>query len=185
MPSAPRSRYSLQPHPATPRSIVRELAVDLEHAASAQLRLRYRLTGEVSSLLLPAPAPAVRADGLWRHTCFEAFIAPAGPGEYWEYNFSPSGAWAAYQFSSYRSDMRQLAEGAPPVISVEMDAAEFTLAATLDLGWLARSRGFAALRLGIAAVIEDRAHGLSYWALQHGAEKPDFHRADSFVVALA
>ena len=40
------------------------------------------------------------------------------------------------------------------------------------------------LRLGLAAVIEDKARVLSYWALKHPAEKPDFHHADSFVVEL-
>ena len=31
-----------------------------------------------SSLRVPAAAPPARADGLWRHTCFEAFIAAPG-----------------------------------------------------------------------------------------------------------
>jgi hypothetical protein len=40
------------------------------------------------------------------------------------------------------------------------------------------------LRLGLAAVVEDKARVLSYWALKHPAEKPDFHHSDSFVVEL-
>jgi hypothetical protein len=40
------------------------------------------------------------------------------------------------------------------------------------------------LRLGLAAVIEDKAQVLSYWALKHPAEKPDFHHADGFVIEL-
>ena len=51
--------------------------------------------------------------------------------------------------------------------------------------WLLRLRAGSALRLGLTAVIEDRTQGLSYWALKHAAEKPDFHRAESFQVALA
>jgi len=178
------SSHPLLAHPATPQTVVRELVVDLDHRLD-RLLLRYRLAADVGALLLPAVAPPVRTDGLWRHTCFEAFIAPAGGSEYWEYNFSPSGAWAAYHFTACRTGMTPLAEGAAPHIAVEADAAQYTLAATLDLGWLARSRGFAGLRLGLTAVIEARALGLSYWALQHGTEKPDFHRADSFLVALA
>lgn len=185
MSATPRSSsHSLLPHPVTRQTAVRELGVDLVHQ-SDQLLLRYRLAADVSALLLPGAAPPERTDGLWRHTCFEAFIASAGSSEYWEYNFSPSGAWAAYHFTACRTGMTPLAEGAAPRIAVEAGAAQFTLAATLDLGWLARSRGFTGLRLGLTAVIEERSLGLSYWALQHGAEKPDFHRADSFVVALA
>ena len=185
MPAAPRSSsHSLLPHPATPQSAVRSVTVDLVHGDDSLL-LRYRLAVDAGAVLLPAAAPPVRTDGLWRHTCFEAFIAPAGSSEYWEYNFSPSGAWAAYHFTACRTGMTPLAQGAAPHIAVDAGAAQFTLAATLDLDWLARSRGMAGLRLGLTAVIEDRAQGLSYWALQHVAEKPDFHRADSFVVALA
>ena len=185
MSAAPRtSRHSLSPHPTTPRTAIRELVVDLEQQHD-RLLLRYRLAADVGELLLPAPAPSARTDGLWRHTCFEAFIAPAGSSEYWEYNLSPSGAWAAYHFTARRTGMKPLEQGAAPRIAVEAGAAQFTLDATLDLGWLARSRGLAGLRLGLTAVVEDRAQGLSYWALHHAAEKPDFHRADSFVVALA
>ncbi|MNC96867.1 hypothetical protein D3C83_143500 [compost metagenome] len=54
----------------------------------------------------------------------------------------------------------------------------------VDLSWLLRAVSAADLRLGICAVVEDRAQVLSYWALKHPAEKPDFHHADSFVVAL-
>ena len=185
MSAAPRfARHSLLPHPATRQTSVRELVVDLGHQDD-RLLLQYRLAAEMRALLVPAPASAARADGLWRHTCFEAFIAPSGSSEYWEYNFSPSGAWAAYHFTAFRTGMTPLEQGAAPVIAVEAGAAQFALTATLDLGWLARSRTLAGLRLGLAAVIEERTQGLSYWALQHAAEKPDFHRADSFVVALA
>ena len=58
------------------------------------------------------------------------------------------------------------------------------LAVSLDLSWLARSVAGRGLRLGLAAVVEDKARVLSYWALKHPAEKPDFHHADSFVVEL-
>ena len=33
-------------------------------------------------------------------------------------------------------------------------------------------------------VIEDRAGQLSYWALKHPREEPDFHHADGFVLSL-
>jgi hypothetical protein len=37
----------------------------------------------------------------------------------------------------------------------------------------------------LTAVIEDQAGGLSYWALAHASEKPDFHRPESFVAAIS
>jgi hypothetical protein len=40
-------------------------------------------------------------------------------------------------------------------------------------------------RLGLAAVIEGMDGQKSYWSLAHPPGKPDFHRAESFVVELA
>jgi hypothetical protein len=38
--------------------------------------------------------------------------------------------------------------------------------------------------LGLAAVLEDRQGRLSYWALAHLADRPDFHHPDSFILEL-
>jgi len=149
------------------------------------LRLSFRLTGDIAALVLPAAVEPLRTDGLWRHTCFEAFVGAANSPEYWEFNFSPSGAWAAYHFVGYRAGMEPVDAATAPIIARESGVAEFSLEVTLDLGWLLRTHAGAGLRLGLTAVIEDRIQGLSYWALKHGADKPDFHRADSFLVALA
>ena len=38
----------------------------------------------------------------------------------------------------------------------------------------------AGLHLGLTAVVEDGDGLLGYWALVHSADRPDFHRSDSF-----
>ena len=181
-------RYLLLPHPVSERGaspdLVQELSVDVARAPAGRLDLDYRLTADLTALKLPEPRSALRTDGLWRHTCFEAFVGHGGASDYWEYNFSLSGAWAAYHFSAYREGMAPLLKGAPPDISVNIGSESVELAVKVDLSWLARSSSGLGLRLGLAAVIEDRARVLSYWALKHPAEKPDFHHADSFVVEL-
>jgi hypothetical protein len=181
-------RHSLLPHPVAETGAVQGLVQEMSaHAGwlpGGRLGLRFRLTGELSALRLPDSREPVRTDGLWRHTCFEAFIGHAMPGEYWEYNLSPSGAWAAYGFSAYREGMAPLMKGAPPEIRVQAGEDTLHLETILDLSWLSRSAAGVGLRLGLAAVIEDRARGLSYWALKHPAAKPDFHHADGFVVDL-
>ena len=181
---SPGGRLNLKPHPSSAPSAVTELSVAITRPSPLQLALDYRLVGELSSLRLPEPRPAVRADGLWRHSCFEAFIGHMPASHYWEYNFSPSGAWAAYHFSAYREGMAPLLKGSPPVIRsfIARDAVEFSV--LLDLAWLARVPGPVELRLGIAAVIEDREHAMSYWALEHPSEKPDFHHPGGLVVGL-
>jgi len=58
--------------------------------------------GDVERVRLP-PARAPRiAQGLWRYTCCEIFVARVGSPAYHEFNFAPSGEWAAYAFERYR-----------------------------------------------------------------------------------
>jgi hypothetical protein len=81
-------------HPA-----VRAPAVRVEGEAAregARLRLAFAVEGDISALALPPVTAPAFVEGLWKHTCFEAFVA-AGEGEgYVELNLSPSGAWAAW-----------------------------------------------------------------------------------------
>jgi hypothetical protein len=188
MPTAPdNGRHLLLPHPVAERGAVQDLVQELAVTVARKdglLLLGYRLSGDLAALRLPEPRPAVRTDGLWRHTCFEAFIGRTAAPEYWEYNFSPSGAWAAYHFSAYREGMAPLMVGAPPVVSRHVGEETLDLDVAVDLSWLERSAAGLGLRLGLSAVIEDRARVLSYWALKHPSGKPDFHHADGFAVEL-
>ena len=182
------ARHFLLAHPgAQPgaaHDLVHDLSVKVTRPAQDQLALNYRLVGDLTLLRLAEPRLPVRSDGLWRHSCFEAFIGHAGAGDYWEYNFSPSGAWAAYHFTGYREGMAPLMKGTAPQITQKIGSESCEVFATLDLSWLARSAGAGGLRVGLAAIVEDRARVLSYWALAHPAEKPDFHSADSFVLSV-
>ena len=185
--SSDYGRHVLLPHPVTERGAMQGLVEDLSVEVSrlnGKLVLLYRLKGELEALRLPEPRPASRTDGLWRHTCFEAFLGQTGASEYWEYNFSPSGAWAAYHFTAYREGMAPLMKGAPPMLRLHTGEDHVDLEVTVDLSWLVRSASDLGLRLGLSAVIEDRAQVISYWALKHPAEKPDFHHADGFVIDL-
>ena len=84
---------------------------------------------------MPARGEPRRADGLWKHTCFEAFISDANSGGYAEFNCAPSGDWAAYHFASYRSEPLPLVLAQVP-ISTEIVTGRLRLAAELDLGCL-------------------------------------------------
>ena len=176
-------RNRLTPHPASPRSPVHEIVVGAARHDDALL-LNYRIVGELGAMRMPELRPPVHTDNLWRQTCFEAFTGATSSSEYCEYNFSPSGAWAAYHFSAYREGMAPLLKGAPPELVRSTGGETVELAVSLDLSWLTKSFAGRGLRLGLAAVIEDKAQVLSYWALKHPAEKPDFHHAGSFVVEL-
>jgi len=182
--SAPSNipRRKLVPHPASPRSPVQEIMVGATRHEDSLL-LNYRVVGELGAVRMPELRPPVHTDELWRHTCFEAFVEDSASGEYCEYNFSPSGAWAAYHFSGYRADMQPLKGGGTPTFSFDLQDGALVLAAHLDLEPLSHRDGDT-VRLGVTAVIEDRSGKLSYWALRHPAGKPDFHHADGFVLDL-
>lgn len=156
------------------------------HAQADALQLHYTLGGDTSALRIPAPAAPAPTDGLWQHTCFEAFVAADGETAYREFNFSPSGQWAAYRFSTERerdaaAEARDRVLLAPPLI--QLTPQSLTLTARLPLAALPRSPSV--LSLGLCAVIEERDGRLSYWALQHPKERPDFHHRDGRTLRLA
>lgn len=165
----------LRVHPTTPCPAVRELSVVIGGAAA--VHLTYVLRGDLDAIAIPAPAAPRPADALWRHTCFEAFVAPDVGPEYREFNFSPSGEWAAYGFASYRDRVELDPRSLAPALAWTRAADALTLAVTLPLA--------PPLRLGLSAVVETRRGALSYWALHHPAPRPDFHHADGFTLRVA
>lgn len=145
-----------------------------------RLSLGFSLLGDLDRLNIPGPGAARRADRLWQHTCFEAFLALPGQEAYWEFNLSPATEWAAYGFSRYREGGR-VAEGIEPGITVQRAPGRLDLWAVLDLDVLDGTQG---VRLGLTAVIESADGRLSHWALRHGPGRPDFHRRDTFILEL-
>ena len=173
----------LAPHPlASPAPFAIEVAA--ERAGADRLHLVYVVIGNIAALEIPLPAPPERTDGLWKHTCFEAFVRPAADAGYWEFNFAPSGRWAAYRFSDYRQGMTDAGDVPGPKIETRRD--EGRLAVTVELG-LASELGLLAdldWQLGLSAVIETKEGEISHWALAHPAGAPDFHHRDCFALEL-
>jgi hypothetical protein len=171
-------------HPVTPQGPVREFDVDADRPGGRTLCLSYRLAGDLSQLRLPASVPAARADDLWHHTCFEAFIAPSGSPGYSEFNFSPSGQWAAYSFVGYRTGRRPLDLPAAPAATWRHTDGRLELAVEIPLEGLFAGACDGALRLALSAVIEEQSGTIAHWALRHPENKPDFHHPDGFVLEL-
>jgi hypothetical protein len=170
-------RQALRLHPDSRSAAVMRIEAEVARPRAGTVLLSYIVTGKIGDLRLPPAGAAARADELWRHTCFEAFLRPLPGAGYYEFNFAPSTQWAAYRFDGYRAGMRLAAEIAAPRIEVQAEAERYTLRASVEL---AAAGG--AGRLGLAAVIEDVSGDKSYWALAHPLGKPDFHHADCFVL---
>ena len=166
-------RVALQCHPDAPSLAISGIEVEVDRLSLAAVALHYVVHGDIAELLLPRPINPIRTDGLWQHTCFEAFLG-AVPG-YFEYNFAPSTAWAAYRFDEYRAGMRD-ADVTPPRIATRIAPGRFDLDVELAL------RGEGAL--GLSAVIEETSGAKSWWALAHPPGAPDFHHPDCFALPL-
>ena len=174
-------RLALKLHPDSTSAAASSVEVEIVRPQESVLLLLYVVIGKTSGLRLPSIVTPARADELWRHTCFEAFIGVPPRIGYYEFNFSPSTQWAAYRFSDYRAGMAAFEIG-PPKIEVNSTAENYMLRASLGLKQLDLAHG---ARLGLSAVIEETDGNKSYWALAHAPGKPDFHRADCFTYELS
>jgi hypothetical protein len=170
----------LRCHPDTPCPAVRSLQARASLLDARLLAIGFTLQGDLEGLLLPAPASPERVDGLWQHTCFEAFLAWEGEEAYRELNLSPSSAWAAYAFARYR-------EGGAAAEDMDPRIVAHARPGRLELHALARldpPREGARLLLGLSAVVQRSDGGLSYWAIHHPPGPPDFHQAASRTLVL-
>jgi len=177
-------RQALKRHPDSPCGAAIEIEVEAARPGPGALRLRYRVTGEIGALHLPPVTAPVRADGLWRHSCFEAFLQAGPGGAYHEFNFAPSTHWAAYRFAGYREGMQVAQQVEAPRIEVETRDGSYELRAALALDRLPELPVDAPWQLGLSAVIEEVGGGISYWALAHPPGKADFHHSDCFALEL-
>jgi len=180
-------RLPLQRHPDTPCDAFTAIQVEVSRLAPRRLLLRYFMVGDTRHVSWPdLREPAQRTDGLWQHTCFEAFIRPDGGEAYYEFNLVPSLHWAAYHFTGYRSGMEAVREVGPPRGDAPSpdDATHFAFSATLEMERLVALPLDRPWHLGLSAIIEEKNGRLSYWALAHPPGAPDFHHPDCFAFEL-
>lgn len=171
------NRHPLYVHPSAPSAADWQLEAEARGVPGG-LGLRYLLRGEVGRLRLGNDRG--RGRELWKQTCCEAFLAPAGATGYFEFNFTPSGAWAAYRFDARRQGMQPLDLPRPPDITTSRDDRRLEVTVQLPLPFAP-----GAWRLGLAAVLEEDVGTMSYWALAHPGPQPDFHDPAGFLLDIA
>ncbi|MEH6789674.1 DOMON-like domain-containing protein [Parasphingorhabdus sp.] len=171
-------RLNLQCHSATPSSAIESISAEWSLSGAGMFWVRYHVEGAVERVRLPEESDDPgRTDNLWQHSCFELFLKDPRAERYCEYNFSPSGDWAAYGFTGYREGMTPLALATAPEIFLDFSDTHIGLEA-----------GFAVpddwrqidLEAGLSAVIELQRGEKSLWALAHPEGKPDFHHQDCY-----
>jgi len=177
-------QLNLVPHPDTPPSGPPfKVWVNVDHSgafgAKATTNIWFCIGAPADRFVIPEPLKEPqRAENLWEATCFEAFLRIPGMDSYQEWNFAPSGEWAAYDFTSHREG-RTESDVAAPYIRIEDNLTWWALGATISVD------ADAVWALGLSAILEERDGTKSYWALAHApGDKPDFHDAACFAAHL-
>lgn len=144
------------------------------------IELAYRVEGPLSALILPArAASAAFTDELWKTTCFELFLQVEGEEGYEEWNFSPSGDWAHYQFVSYRQRRDDADAEGPQAGDLKASASELRLLIQIRDRFVGKN-----LRFALTAVLHSAPDAKSYWAMAHSRPQPDFHAPESWIGRL-
>lgn len=167
-------------HEAAACTAVKSLHVEIETLPNKNLLIRYILAANLAQLRIPEPMPPEFTDGLWEHTCFEAFIGVAGEKDYHEFNFSPSGQWAAFAFSDYRL-RRQWTASQPSRSKIVVNHKRLQMETLIEPVNLPANPLNKPFQLGLTAVVETIDGSRSYWALHHPGVRPDFHHRGGFV----
>ena len=155
--------------------------VEIKRSADS-LALHYFVTGDIKKLVLPELSNPTRADELWKHSCFEAFIMPEQGGGYTEFNLSTSGQWAAYHFKAHRSGMTNIAEAKDPGVGTRGIGDRYELRAAFDISHIPNLGGN--WKVGLSVILEATDGVRSYWAIRHPENKLDFHHLDCFAMQL-
>lgn len=155
-----------------------------------QLELNFSVRSMASqdlSALIAVPETAAikagstgrRLDNLWKHTCFEAFLGHPGDPSYWELNVAPGGDWNLYRFKSYRcgGTEEQFAQTPEVIYASSSGGLQCTIQLELAPWWPEAHHPDLALTM----VLEEHDGGLSYWALCHPGNEPDFHDRRGFL----
>ncbi len=144
----------------------------------SKIELVYGVSGDLTEIILPLFDKIERAGNLWENSCFEFFLAEKQNPEYREFNFSPSGKWNLYSFSSYRTNMKECGK----VDNIEIKSGkrkhEFFLNAVFDFNL---QKSLSVYEFQLAAILKTKAGTRRFFAIDNSSEKPDFHNRKFFI----
>lgn len=167
--------HPLWPHAPAPYRV----GVTL-HPEAGDLILHYRVEKSSAQalgfpLVFSAEPAGARRDGLWAASCAELFVMTEG-GHYREFNFAPSGAFACYDFSGYRTPTAQAPTPTIPAPRIRFSQTSEGLA-YWEVALCADALPQAPIQaFQCSVVLKSARQGCSFWALAHPPLGPaDFH----------
>ena len=172
-------------HPSTPSAAVRGLTASARIGGAGKLAVRFDLDADLGRIVVPHLAAPAHREELWKHTCFELFVALPDVDAYCEMNFSPSTEWAMYGFVGYRRGLSLITPQHPPRVAVRPTPRSLVVEAIIHLEELPTPAPGQSLRAALAAVIEETDGRLTYWAITHPSALPDFHHRLGFALQVS
>jgi hypothetical protein len=174
--------FKMQPFPSAKPIPDLKIAGNIARQGN-QFTIHYALLGNLKEVGLAAlsDTPA-RKHELWKDTCFEFFLGIKNSDQYWEFNLSPAGDWNIYRFDAYRQGMQEETAFTALPFSIQHLSDGLAIALDIELDKIVPANQ--AIEVGITTVIKHRDGEVSYWALTHQGTEADFHRRDSFIIAL-
>jgi len=165
-----------------PHTAINNLTVEASLKVTREsIGLIFRVKGDIEAYLFPEEKQTLRADELWKATCFELFLAHEDGEEYFELNISPSLAWNFYKLKSYRATLQPFLFSAIPTITTQKSKNCYTLTFNLTQEEL-DFRAFK--RYNLATILLTKEQKQTFWALNPLSEKTDFHDKGSFMSRL-
>jgi hypothetical protein len=171
----------LAAHGDNPPGFHHHIEATLTVGTDGALDVVFAIHGMNLDLRVPTPHAPAPADALWKTTCCELFLGAVGRNDYREFNFSPSGQWAAYDFADTRRRVPGPVDCPAPTSRFERDTDHMKLAVALPR---AAQPGAETLRIAVSTILEAEGGRHGYWALVHPPGRPDFHHPSAFALHL-
>lgn len=176
--------FPLVPHPGHPSRSRFIVKAGVRRRDARHLLLGFRIYREVDQIRWHDEILEGRADELWRHSCFEAFVGRVAAPDYVELNLAPAKRWALYAFAGYREGIRAIDDASVARMNFvrrDLSVPRVEMRVMLELPQRFAGEDW---RLGLSTIIEETDGAKSYWALAHAPGPPDFHNSDCFVARL-
>jgi len=171
------NQHNLVPFPSFKHP---DVQVQIDYAINNDiLCLNYFVSGDIENIQWPDFDCIQEGNDLWKTTCLECFCLLEDGKSYIELNFSPKGYWHIYYFDDYRQPSQTLKNVvciSDLVINKKDDGCRLQVEVHLN--------GISIKDIGFTAVIEDSNKEISYWALQHASNNPDFHKSETFTNSI-
>lgn len=174
---------SLKTYPNTNDLSDIRLQADLNLISADSFELNFKWVDLKNEIVFNQVQAAKRQMGLWQHTCFEAFIKPIqdfSTTNYYEVNFSDSGAWNLFHFTNYREPQppQELSKADLVCIDVQKNANGGLAKAIFKI----KDANFQQVKISLCAVVVTKTLGTTYWSFKHADSKPNFHHFESFII---